>query len=148
MNASNPFQVPAWAQINSEQRRRERFKRTVIVIIAAAVLLLVGLLIEGCKTERDTMSTAVTPPTAVPSAPLTSQAQVAAVPAIPQAHPVTQVSPAANTGHSMALYVVKSGDTLSRIAKAHGTTVNAIEAANGLNGDRILVGAKLKIPEA
>jgi len=152
MNATNPFQVPAWAQINSEQRRRERFKRTVIVIIAAAVLLLVGLLIEGCKTERDTMSTpkafGVTPLTVVPSAPVIPQAQAAAVPAIPQAHPVSQVSPAADTGHSMALYVVKSGDTLSRIAKAHGTTVKAIETANDLNGDRILVGAKLKIPEA
>ena len=48
----------------------------------------------------------------------------------------------------MTVYVVKSGDTLSRIAKAHRTTVEAIEAANGLNDDLILVGAKLKIPEA
>jgi len=44
--------------------------------------------------------------------------------------------------------VVKSGDTLTRIAKTHGTTIQAIEAANGLTDDRILVGAKLKIPEA
>lgn len=148
MNATNPFQVPTWAQINSEQRRRERFKRTVIIIIAATVLLLVGLLIEGCKTERDTMSTAVTPSTAVPSMPVTPQAQAAAAPANPQAHSVSQVSPVADAGHSPTIYVVKSGDTLSRIAKAHGTTIKAIEAANGLNGDQILVGAKLKIPEA
>jgi LysM repeat protein len=46
------------------------------------------------------------------------------------------------------LYVVKSGDSLTRIAKAHGTTVKALKAANGLQSDRIVVGAKLKIPTA
>ena len=137
MNATNPFQIPSWAQINHEQRRRERFKKTVIVAVAAAVLLLVGLLIEGCKIERASMSTPVTP-----------QSHVSAVPAIPQSHPVSQGSLVTDAGHSMTVYVVKSGDTISRIAKAHGTTVKAIEAANGLNDDRILVGAKLKIPEA
>ena len=148
MNATNPFQVPAWAQINREQRRRERFKRTVIAIIAAAVLLLVGLLIEGCKTERDTMSTAVTPVAAAPSKPVIPLAQTSAVHAIPQSHPVSQESPVIDPGHSMTIYVVKSGDNLTQIAKAHGTTIKAIEAANDLSSDRILVGAKLKIPEA
>jgi LysM domain len=148
MNATNPFQIPTWAQINREQRHRERFKRTVIIIIAAAVLLLVGLLIEGCKTERDTMSTAVTPSTAVSSTAVTPQVQTSAIPATPQSHPVSQSSLMTDAGHSPTIYVVKSGDTLSRIAKTHGTTVKAIEAANGLNGDQILVGAKLKIPEA
>ena len=41
--------------------------------------------------------------------------------------------------------MVKGGDTLARIAKTHGTTINAIKAANDLDGDRIAVGAKLKI---
>jgi LysM repeat protein len=44
------------------------------------------------------------------------------------------------------LYEVKSGDTLSGIARRHGTTVNALRAANGLVTDRIIVGQKLKIP--
>jgi LysM repeat protein len=43
-------------------------------------------------------------------------------------------------------YVVKSGDTLTKIAKAHGTTVKAIEAASGLSTTQIKVGQKLKIP--
>jgi len=137
MNASNPFQIPTWAQINQEQRRRERFKKTVIAIVAAIVLLLVGLLIEGCKTERATTSM-----------PVTLQSQVSAVPATSPSNRVSQGNPVTDTNHSMTVYVVKSGDTLSRIAKAHGTTVKAIEAANGLNSDRILVGATLKIPEA
>ena len=153
MNATNPFQIPTWAQISREQRRRERFKRTVIFSVAAGVLLLVGLLIEGCKTERDTMSTAVTPSTtvsstAVPSTIVAPQVQASVVPAIPPPHPASKVSPVTDTRHSMTVYVVKSGDTLSRIAKAHGTTVKAIETANGLSSDRILIGAKLKIPEA
>jgi LysM repeat protein len=41
---------------------------------------------------------------------------------------------------------VKSGDTLIRIAKAHGTTVKAIKSLNGLTTDRIKVGQKLNLP--
>jgi LysM repeat protein len=44
------------------------------------------------------------------------------------------------------VYVVKSGDTLTKIASDHGTTVRAIRAANNLQSDRIIVGQKLKIP--
>ena|SRR2546426_8853172 len=47
---------------------------------------------------------------------------------------------------SMQMYVVKSGDTLNKIAKAHGTTVPEIKSLNGLKTDRINVGAKLKLP--
>ena len=137
MNATNPFQVPSWAEINREQRRRERFKRTVIAIVAGTVLLLVGLLIEGCKVERAAMSSPATPVTRVP-----------VVPATLPAKPVSTDTLATNAGHSTTVYEVKSGDTLSGIARAHGTTVKAIEAANGLNGDRIAVGVKLTIPEA
>jgi LysM repeat protein len=43
-------------------------------------------------------------------------------------------------------YTVKSGDTLTKIAKKNGTTVKAIEAANGLSTTKIKVGQKLKIP--
>jgi len=44
------------------------------------------------------------------------------------------------------MYTVKSGDTLTRIAKAHGTTVKAIESENNLTTTQIKVGQKLKIP--
>jgi len=43
-------------------------------------------------------------------------------------------------------YTVKSGDSLTKIAKSHGTTVKAIEAENGLPTTKIKVGQKLKIP--
>ncbi|HTV75439.1 MAG TPA: LysM peptidoglycan-binding domain-containing protein, partial [Candidatus Baltobacteraceae bacterium] len=45
-----------------------------------------------------------------------------------------------------AVYTVKSGDTLTRIAKANGTTVKAIESENNLTTTKIKVGQKLKIP--
>jgi len=44
------------------------------------------------------------------------------------------------------LYEVKSGDSLSRIATMHGTTIKAIQSANNLTTTRITVGQKLKIP--
>lgn len=44
------------------------------------------------------------------------------------------------------VYTVKSGDTLTSIAKAHRTTVSAIRDLNELRTDRILVNQKLKIP--
>jgi LysM repeat protein len=43
-------------------------------------------------------------------------------------------------------YVVKSGDTLTKIAKAHGTTVKLIQSENNLSTTKIKVGQKLKIP--
>jgi LysM repeat protein len=43
-------------------------------------------------------------------------------------------------------YAVKSGDSLTKIAKEFATTVKAIRAANSLTTDKIKVGQKLKIP--
>lgn len=43
-------------------------------------------------------------------------------------------------------YTVKSGDTLSKIAKDHGTNIKSLRAANNLKTDRITVGQKLKLP--
>ena len=44
------------------------------------------------------------------------------------------------------LYLVKTGDTLLKIATANGTTVKEIKALNSLTTDRIKVGEKLKMP--
>lgn len=51
-----------------------------------------------------------------------------------------------STGAGSESYVVKSGDTLTKIAKAHGVTVKAIESANNLSTTKIKVGQKLKLP--
>jgi LysM repeat protein len=62
--------------------------------------------------------------------------------------PTSTASVAAATvsGGSENTYLVKSGDTLSKIATANGTSVKDIKALNGLTTDRINVGDKLKLP--
>jgi LysM repeat protein len=42
---------------------------------------------------------------------------------------------------------VEKGDTLARIALEHGCSVAEIKGANGLNGDQIRIGQRLKIPK-
>ncbi len=58
--------------------------------------------------------------------------------------PALTAAAAGNGGENV--YTVKSGDTLSRIAAAHGTTVNEIKALNSLKTDHIQAGEKLKLP--
>lgn len=43
-------------------------------------------------------------------------------------------------------YSVKAGDTLEKIAKRNGTTVAALQKANGIKGSNIKAGQTLKIP--
>ena len=55
-------------------------------------------------------------------------------------------APAKATKSSGGGYVVKRGDTLSKIAKARGTSVKALVAANGLTNAHVLkVGRSLKV---
>lgn len=54
--------------------------------------------------------------------------------------------PAPGPGEDTIAYVVQAGDTLWKIARRYGTTVEAIKRANGLIGDTILVGQVLRIP--
>jgi len=56
----------------------------------------------------------------------------------------TTAAPVATSSENV--YVVKSGDTLSRIATLNKTTVKELKSLNGLTTDRINVGQKLKLP--
>lgn len=47
---------------------------------------------------------------------------------------------------STTTYTVKAGDNLTKIARAHGTTVKAIRQANNMQTDRVNIGRKLKVP--
>ena len=49
-------------------------------------------------------------------------------------------------GESDSVYVVKSGDTLSGIARSYATTIKAIKAANSLTYEHLTVGKRLRIP--
>jgi LysM repeat protein len=154
MSALNPFQIPACYQTQLQICRRERFKNSVIITMGAFVVLFVVLLIAGNINERShaalansgdyfanqsalpVVATTLQPPVFIPQ-PTSVATQPVAVSTF------TAQSTAAET-----IYAVKSGDTLIRIAKRHRTTVKAIKSANDLSNDRIVVGAKLRIPTA
>ena len=53
---------------------------------------------------------------------------------------------AASIASSADTYVVKSGDNLSKIATAHGTTVKELQRLNNLNTTQIRVSQKIKVP--
>jgi LysM repeat protein len=165
MSAQNPFQVPDCFKLDIEQRRRERFKKTVVTAVIVSVAVVVGLLIEGCVSEKSqtsqpspsvtentvqTPSETLTPSPALQTqqAPRTISQATPPVPTRPVApiKTATPVQSAEATGE--AFYFVKSGDTLSHIAKTHNTTIKALKSVNELATDRIVVGEKLKIPSA
>ncbi|MGA9777584.1 MAG: LysM peptidoglycan-binding domain-containing protein [Limisphaerales bacterium] len=62
------------------------------------------------------------------------------------ANPATDMAASSGAGSGDEIYIVKSGDTLSKIAKRNGVTIKAIESENGLSTTHIKVGEKLKIP--
>lgn len=53
---------------------------------------------------------------------------------------------ATNTTTAPATYLVKTGDNLTRIARANGTTAAALRRANNIAGSQIQVGQRLIIP--
>jgi LysM repeat protein len=162
MSAQNPFQVPDCFKLDIEQRRRDRFKKTVVTAVIVSVAVVVGLLIEGCVSEKSQPNTSVSENTVQTPSETVTPLPAAQTPPAPgtishatppvQTRPVapiktaTPVQSAEATGE--AFYFVKSGDTLSRIAKTHNTTIKALKSVNELATDRIVVGEKLKIPSA
>ena len=58
----------------------------------------------------------------------------------------TLSTPTPATGGESSVYVVKSGDTLDKIAKNHSTTVKTIMSLNSLKSTKINIGQKLKLP--
>jgi LysM repeat protein len=98
----------------------------------------------GTPTPRPTAS-----PTATPSAePPTEEPTASPTDALPTGTPAPTPTGAQRTARPTPhTYVVQQGDTLSIIATRFGTTVSALQAANGLgNSDVINVGQVLVIP--
>jgi LysM repeat protein len=161
MKTLNPF-VPTVTLIDLPRRnRREQFKMVVYTIITIQVLLMLGWLLsnsarptgsggypsQAAPAQLETTTMAATSSESGYAEPSAS-APVAASPieSASIAAPSAIVPPVAQS--SEVSYVVKSGDTLSRIARIHGTTVKAIKSANNLDTERLVVGRKLKMPEA
>ena len=61
--------------------------------------------------------------------------------------PMTVIGSGRDSSTDYQYYVIKSGDTLTRIAKNHGVTVSDIMTANNLSdADKIITGKVIKIP--
>jgi LysM repeat protein len=67
---------------------------------------------------------------------------LAAAPASVEAGAIAAVEPAGQ------IYLVKAGDSLWKIAKAHNTSVSALKQANGLASDNLKIGQKIRLPSA
>jgi LysM repeat protein len=57
-----------------------------------------------------------------------------------------QVKPMVNS--TLVSYSVKKGDSLARIARNHGVSVQELRDANGISGDMIKIGQTLNIPSS
>ncbi len=80
----------------------------------------------------------------LPTAPTlrSPQGAEAARPSVTEAVASGNAAPAASGG-----YVIKPGDSLSKISRAHGVSVDALKAANGLTGTNLRIGQALRIPD-
>jgi LysM repeat protein len=162
MSAQNPFQIPSCFKLDIEQRRRERFKKTVVTTVIVSAAVVIGLLIEGCVSERSQSAVTPLPPAAAQTQAVNTANPAPAQPgsqSIPHTSFAVQPCPVATVPKTAtpvesphatgeAVYLVRSGDSLTRIAKTHGTTVKALKLANSLTNDKIMVGEQLKIPSA
>ena len=64
----------------------------------------------------------------------------------PSVQPKADAKASAAVEPETTIYVVQSGDYLAKISKKFNVTIAAIKQANGLKGDIVRVGQKLKIP--
>ena len=118
------------------------------LLVAGVALAVVALLVlsslfgilgggpDGSATPSPSLTTSTTP--SASPAPASVGASASLAPA--------SVPPNVTPGPSQTIYIVQEGDTLNLIAQRFGTTVEAIQAANGLSGTEINVGQELIIP--
>jgi LysM repeat protein len=167
MNTPNPL-IPQGA-LPKQGKTRSTVQVVVVSIIAVHVVFFGGLLLQGCKREKGgelaagpTNAPLTLPPetntspyyaaatntpapeTAVNTNP--APAPVSSLVSTPEPLPPSNVMPQGATGETKEYAIVK-GDTLSKIAKAHGTTVGAISKANPkLDPAKLKIGQKIMIP--
>lgn len=60
--------------------------------------------------------------------------------------PAADLAPAPAPAAAATVHTVVRGDSLWKIAKQYGVSVDAIKQANGMTKDTAVLGAKLKIP--
>jgi LysM repeat protein len=156
MNNPNPF-VPKGSLLEQQSQRRFRLKFAVGCVLVVSVTGLVAMLIGGCKREQPPVdnnpppvvdtSTNLTPVTDTNLPPVVQSNTVSIPVPVPPAQVLPAPVPAVDAGSTE--YVVVAGDTLAKIAKAHGVTLKALEAANpGVDPKKLKIKQKLVIPAA
>jgi LysM repeat protein len=171
VKTANPFVPTVTLLTVSQRKRRGRVKFAVFSVLGSQVVLLLALLIQGNQSELSArarspgdapdsvasssgpLPDAARPPSAVPATAANTAAAASVSRPTSEAPPqparvasAESANPA--VGRAEVVYTVRSGDTLSRIARLYGTSVKAIKACNGLTTERLAVGAKLKLPDA
>ena len=125
MNNPNPF-VPKGSLLEQQSQRRSRLKLAVFCVLAVSVTGLTAMLIQGCKREKpDTdlnppLLDATNPPPMLNTNP--SPYSVSNPP--PQIPPLATNPPIIipQVEATSSTYEVVAGDTLGKIAKAHGVS--------------------------
>lgn len=156
--------TPAWRGIAGRARRAPRGPLVVgagaaLVLGAAGIAMASGVIRPG---EAGASPTASASPSASPSPTVsptptatprpTPSPTVEATPSptavpTPVPTPVATPAPTPPPAPVQTTYVVQGGDTLAAIAQQFGTTVEALQAANGIEDpDEIFIGQVLVIP--
>jgi LysM repeat protein len=144
MNNPNPF-VPKGSLLEQQSQRRSRLKLAVFCVLSVCVVGLVGMLIQGCKRETPPEATLAATETNPPVLTDTNPPVLDTNPPIVIPPPPTNPPVAVETAGSE--YLVVKGDTLEKIAKAHGVTLKALQAANPTADSKHLqIKQKLTIP--
>ena len=158
MNNPNPF-VPKGSLLEQQSQRRSRLKLAVFCVVLVSVSGLVAMLIQGCKREQPAtdsnlaMDNSNPPPTDYMNPPPDTNSNVPVPP--PMSNPPSPIvvppapAPQVPVGAAGSEYIVVQGDTLGKIAKAKGVSLNALEAANsGVDSKKLKIKQKLVIPAA
>jgi LysM repeat protein len=124
-------------------------------LIVAVHVAVIGSVImtQGCTSTQSGAGS--TTPTVVDSAPpppmpptITTVTPVAQPVPFPALQPPTQPEPAKTSVAAENVYVVKSGDSLSKIAVAHGVSQRELAELNKIkDANKIIVGQKLILPD-
>ena len=156
--------TPAWRGIAGRARRAPRGPLVLgagaaLVLGAAGVAVASGLIDPGqgqVSSSASTAASASTAPTPSPSPAVTARptpSPTVAATASPTAAPTPVATPAPTPVPTPAppppqtTYVVQQGDTLAAIAQRFGSTVEALQAANGIEDpNEIVIGQVLVIP--